>query len=77
MWARMCLICGGRIEDGAATPSDGVAFKCVTHGEYGVSRSALPRFIRLGSESQIAALERAKVFAPQRHGEVIVTAMDF
>jgi hypothetical protein len=72
----MCLICGGRIEDGAATRSDGVAFDCVKHGAYSVARTALPRFVKLASDAQSAALERAKIFAPQRRGEIVITTLD-
>jgi hypothetical protein len=72
----MCLICGERIESGLPTPSDGVAFVCEKHGEYAVARSALPRFLNLNLEAREGALDRAKLFAPHRHGDVIVTSLD-
>lgn len=72
----MCMICGGKIEDGRATPSDGVAFSCATHGRYAVARSALPRFLQLSADAQAAAVERAKLFAAGRNGEVVVTSLD-
>jgi hypothetical protein len=70
------LICGGKIEDGMPTPSDGVAFGCPLHGNYTVARAALPRFVMLPHDAQLAALERAKVFVAQRNGELLVTALD-
>jgi hypothetical protein len=72
----VCLICGGKIEDGRPTPSDGVAFDCFKHGQYAIARTALPRFLKLSGEAQGDALERAKVFAAGRNGEIIVTSMD-
>ena len=72
----MCILCGGNIEEGATTPADGVAFDCVTHGAYTVSRSALPRFLKLDHGAQLIALERAKIFAPQRNQEILVTSLD-
>lgn len=72
----MCMICGGKIEDGRATPSDGVAFDCLKHGQYVIARNALPRFAKLSPAAQEGALERAKVFASGRNNEMIVTAMD-
>ncbi len=72
----MCIVCGGRIEDGRATPSDGVAFDCPKHGAYAIARTALPRWMQMDARNQEAALERAKVFAPSRNGEVIITSLD-
>ena len=72
----MCLICGDRIDDGRATPSDGVAFDCAIHGAYTIARAALPRFTALKRDERRAVIERAKLFAPQRNNEILVTALD-
>lgn len=72
----MCIICGGKIEDGRATPSDGVAFDCPKHGAYAIARTAMPRFLKLNASAQAAALDRAKVFAGDRNNELIITSMD-
>jgi hypothetical protein len=72
----MCLICGDALEDGKPTPSDGVAFECHKHGNYAVAAMALPRFLALDIERREAAFERAKVFAPRRGNEIVVTALD-
>lgn len=72
----MCLICGGKIDDGCATPSDGVRSNARKHGAYVLARAALLRFIQLGAASQKAAIECATLFMATRNGEVIVTALD-
>ena len=71
------LMCGGKIDDGRATPFGGVAFECRKHGAYVVARTAPPRFIQLDATSQEAAVECAALFKTTRNGEVIVTALDF
>lgn len=72
----MCLICTGKLDEGRVTSSDGVAFACLRHGDYAVARNALPQFEKMTFQLQEAALDRAKLFAPNRNGEVIVTALD-
>jgi hypothetical protein len=72
----MCVICGGKPDDGRSTPSDGVAFDCPKHGAYTVARTALPRFLGMDARNQEAAIERSKVFSDRRGGDVIVTSMD-
>jgi hypothetical protein len=70
------LICGGKIEDGRPTPSDGVAFACQKHGGYAVARTALPRFLKMDARNQEAALERARLLSERRNGEIVITSMD-
>lgn len=72
----MCLICTGKLDGGRITPSDGVAFSCAKHGDYAVARTALPRFEKMTLRLQEASIERAKVFADRRNGEIIITSMD-
>jgi hypothetical protein len=72
----VCVICGGSLEDGRSTPSDGVAFDCPKHGAYTIARTALPRVLGMDVRNREAALERAKLFAYRRGGEVIITSMD-
>ncbi len=72
----MCMICSGTMEEGRITPSDGVAFSCAKHGEYAVARTAMPRFEKMTFQLQEGALERAKLFADRRNGEIIVTSLD-
>lgn len=72
----MCVICGGSVESGQPTPSDGVAFDCPKHGAFTIARAALPRFLRMPVREQEFALDRAKIFKASRANEVVVTSMD-
>lgn len=72
----MCVICDGTLSGATATPSDGLAFDCVKHGAYAIAKTALPRFMKLAPQAKANGLERAKLFAPQRNGEVIITSFE-
>lgn len=72
----MCLVCGGSVDDGASTPSDGVRFVCRRHGDYVVARSALPKLLRADLGAREGALDTARLFAKQRGGEIVITSLD-
>lgn len=72
----MCVICDRSVDDGRATPADGVAFECSKHGAYAIARNALSRFILMATPAQEAALENARLFAPDRNSAIIITALD-
>jgi hypothetical protein len=73
----MCLICGGKIEDGRAALSDGVEFDCAKHGAYVVARSALMRFVQANGAQRERGLASARRNAGERDNEIIITNADF
>ena len=72
-----CPVCGGPAAERKSKPVDGLAADCPTHGSVAVARTALRRFGRLDREARERAYDCAKVFAPHRAGEIIITTMDF
>ncbi len=68
----MCVICGGRIESGRRTASNGFAFECATHGLYIISEAAAPDLLSLALWRREAALEKAKMFAPCQTNDIVI-----
>lgn len=71
-----CPICGARSNAVIDAPAQGLAVDCPTHGTFLVAQSALRRFEKLDRGAKELAHQKARVFAADRGGEVIITKLD-